>query len=144
MALCKLCDRNEPEPNGICNPCMDELGIIEMPPPRRKTAPCLKCNGLKFVRVIPREHSVRPGIDRNQAEIAPMTLTQTPKIEHKLLGKGMNVTAPSVVLGDGMLETYTCLACGYVEWWCEEPTEIPIGPEYMSDLVDYSSDTPYR
>jgi len=137
---CKLCDRNQPDANGICFECMDTLGIIEMPPPRRKPTPCLKCNGLKFVRVIPREHTVQGG---NQ-DAAPMTLTQVPKVEHKILGKGMNVATPSVVLGEGMLETYTCLACGYVEWWCEDPTEIPIGPEYMSDLVDYSTDAPYR
>ena len=39
---------------------------------------------------------------------------------------------------------YTCVACGYVEWWCEEPSEIPIGPEYMSELVDYTPDAPFR
>jgi hypothetical protein len=144
MATCKLCDKNPAEPNGICNECMDELGIIEMPPPRRKAGPCLKCNGLKFVRVIPREHTVKSGFDHNYAEIAPMTLTQAPKVEHKIFGKGMNVQHPGVVLGDGMLETYTCIACGYVEWWCEDPREIPIGPQYMSELVDYTPDAPYR
>ncbi len=144
MAMCKLCDGREAETNGICTTCMDELGIIEMPPAQRKAGPCLKCNGLKFIRVIPREHSVRAGRDFNTPEIAPMTLTQAPKIEHKLFGKGMSIEAPSVVLGDGMLETYTCIACGYVEWWCENPMEIPIGPEYMSELVDYTPDAPYR
>lgn len=144
MAMCKLCDRLEAETNGICTKCMDELGIIEMPPARRRSSPCLKCNGLKFIRVIPREHTIHATGDLNIPEVAPMTLTQAPKIEHKLIGRGMNVRAPSVVLGDGMLETYTCIACGYVEWWCENPTEISIGPEYMSELVDYSSDAPYR
>lgn len=141
---CKLCQREAAEPNGICTGCMDKLGIIEMPPPRRPAKPCLKCNGLKFVRVIPREHTIGAGGDMNVAEIAPMTLTQQPKIEHKVFGKGMAVYSPSVVLGEGMLETYTCLACGYVEWWCEDPSEIPIGPEFMSDLVDYTPDAPYR
>jgi hypothetical protein len=141
---CKLCQRNEPEPNGICNECMDRLGIIEMPPARRPARPCAKCNGLKFVRVIPREHTIGAGGDMNVAEIAPMTLTQRPKVDHKVFGKGMAVQAPSVVLGDGMLETYTCLACGYVEWWCEDPSEIPIGPEFMSELVDYTPETPFR
>lgn len=54
------------------------------------------------------------------------------------------MTAPTVVLGDSMLETYTCLRCGFVEWYVEDPTEIPIGPEYMSDIVDYSGDNPHR
>jgi hypothetical protein len=142
MAMCKLCDRNEAEPNGICVKCMDELGIIEMPPARRKAAPCVKCNGMKFIRVIPREHTVKADRDFNTPELAPMTLTQAPKLQPKLIGRGMSVSAPSIVLGDGMLETYTCIACGYVEWWCENPTEIPIGPEYMSELVDYWPDAP--
>lgn len=144
MVMCKLCDKLEAEVKEMCTNCMDALGIIEMPPARRKAGPCLKCNGLKFIRVIPREHTVKLDRDFNTAEIAPMTLTQAPRIEHKVFGKGMNVNAPSVVLGDGMLETYTCIACGYVEWWVENPTEIPIGPEYMSELVDYTPDAPYR
>lgn len=144
MAICKLCEKNQPEPNGICEPCMATLGIIEMPPPRRRAAPCVKCNGLRFVRVIPREHTVKAMYDTNHPELAPMTLTQQPKVEPKLFGTGTRVSAPTVVLGDGMLETYTCLQCGYVEWYVEDPTEIPIGPEYMSDIVDYSSDKPYR
>ena len=37
---------------------MSELGVIEMPPMRRRASPCLKCNGQKFVRVIPREYTV--------------------------------------------------------------------------------------
>lgn len=144
MASCKLCEKNPPEPNGICEPCMATLGIVEMPPPRRRPSPCVKCNGLRFVRVIPREHTVKRYREINAPELAPMTLTQRPEVTPKLLGKGMSVNAPTVVLGDGMLETYTCLGCGYVEWYVEDPTEIPIGPEYMSELVDYSSDEPYR
>jgi hypothetical protein len=144
MALCKLCDRSNGEANGICIPCMDELGIVEMPLPRRRNAPCDKCGGLKFVRVIPREHTIKAGGDWNTAEIAPMTLTQAPKVDAFRKGRGASVQSPTVVLGDGMLETYTCLRCGYVEWYCERPSEIPIGPEYMSELIDYTLSAPHR
>jgi hypothetical protein len=123
---------------------MQKLGIIEMPPPRRRAAPCVKCNGMRFVRVIPREHTVTASLDANLPEIAPMTLTQRPQLTAKFFGPGNAVRAPSVVLGDGMLETYTCVKCGYVEWYVEDPSEIPIGPEFMSDIVDYESDKPYR
>ena|SRR5687768_17116283 len=143
-SVCKLCDTNPPEPNGICDPCMHKLGIIEMPPARRRAVPCLKCNGLRFVRVIPREHTVAHYVDTNRPEIAPMTLTQQPKLTPKVFSGGMAVEHPGVVLGDGMLETYTCLACGYVEWYVEDPSEIPIGPEFMSEIVDYTPDAPYR
>lgn len=144
MGNCKLCNDKPAESNGICEKCMDTLGIIEMPPPRRRPTPCLKCSGMKFVRVIPRMHSVRLGIDRNQPEIAPMTLTQAPKFQPKVFGAGHTVEAPTIVLGDGMLETDTCLKCGFVEWYVEDPEEIPIGPEYMSEVIDYESDAPYR
>lgn len=143
MASCKVCDERKPEPNGICTKCMDLLGIIEMPPARRKAAPCVKCNGMKFVRAIPREHTVVTDHELNTPEIAPMTLTQAPRRAATLFS-GLVPAAPSIVRGDGLLETYTCLACGYVEWYVEDPTEIPIGPEYMTELVDYSGKAPYR
>jgi len=143
---CKLCNREEPRPNGLCTKCMHELGVIEMPPVGRRGNPCLKCNGLKFVRVIPREYTVTQGGDWNTPEIAPMTLTQEPRVAERLLLAGNTVNAPRVdrESGHGRLETYTCLACGFVEWWVANPTAIPIGPEYMSELVDYASATPYR
>ena len=144
MDSCKLCEKLPPKQNGICEKCMSELGIIEMPPPRRRAAPCVKCSGVKFVRVIPREYTVLPVGDANFSEIAPMTLTQKPKLSSKFFGKGKSVGAPRVLEGDGLLETYTCLQCGYVEWYVENPAEIPIGPEFMSDIVDYLSDAPYR
>ena len=144
MANCKLCDRNPPAGNGICYECMDTLGIIEMPPPRRQASPCSKCNGFKFVRVIPREHTVVSHLERNFPEIAPMTLTQKPQLAPRMFRKGVTVDAPTVVRGDGMLEAYTCLSCGFVEWYVEDPAEIPIGPEYMSELIDYTPDAPYR
>src|SRR5262245_53845411 len=104
MSACKLCEKDPPEANGICVGCMDKLGIIEMPPPRRSPGPCHKCRGLRFVRVIPREHTVVHNFDRNRPEIAPMTLTQQPKLDLKVFGNGMAVEHPGVVLGDGMLE----------------------------------------
>lgn len=143
---CKLCNRNEPRPNGLCTACMGELGVIEMPPMGRRASPCMKCNGLKFVRVIPREYTVRQGGDWNYAEVAPMTLTQSPQVAERLLFAGNTVTPPRLdrYTGHGTLETYTCLTCGFVEWYVADAKDIPIGPEYMSELVDYASTTPYR
>ncbi len=36
----------------------------------------------------------------------------------------------------GWLEAYVCRACGFVEWYCCDPDKLPIGPEYMTELVD--------
>lgn len=70
---CKLCQHQPAQPNGICNDCMDKVGIIEMPPARRPARPCMKCNGMKFVRVIPREYTIKNWGEQNVAEIAPMS-----------------------------------------------------------------------
>jgi hypothetical protein len=48
-------------PNGLCTPCMEKLGVIEMPPAHRRANPCVKCNALEFARVIPREHTIEAG-----------------------------------------------------------------------------------
>jgi len=144
MQTCKLCQREPARPNGLCPACMVEIGVIEMPPARRRPAPCTKCNATRFVRVIPREYTVSKGGDWNTPEIAPMTLTQLPNSRTKVFGKGNVIDAPSVGNGKGTLETYTCLGCGHVEWYCQDPTEIPIGPEFMSELVDVGADKPYR
>ncbi len=35
----------------------------------------------------------------------------------------------------GELYTYTCRSCGFTEWYAEEPSEIPIGPDYKTSLL---------
>jgi hypothetical protein len=108
--LCKMCETNALAPadgGPICEVCRDELGIIPMPPPRRRPAPCRRCDSMRFVRVIPRE-------------------------------------SPNIAAGRGLLEMDICSQCGAVEWYCHDPESIPIGPEYMSDIVDYSASEPYR
>ena len=49
-----------------------------------------------------------------------------------------------VVRGRGVLEMYICTSCGFVEWYCQDPESIPIGPENMSEIVDYTPTEPYR
>ena len=80
---------------------------------------------MKFVRAIPRELT-------DQA--APMTLTYDVT----------RAAASNVKGGYGRLEAWACLACNFVEWYCQDTDRIPIGPEYMTELVDYESDAPYR
>jgi hypothetical protein len=44
----------------------------------------------------------------------------------------------------GTLEVYVCVGRGFLEWYCQDPESIPIGPEYMTDAIDYGERTPYR
>ncbi len=44
----------------------------------------------------------------------------------------------------GLLEMYVCRRCGYVEWYCSDPQNIPVGPQFMTDLVEQADGGPYR
>ena len=44
----------------------------------------------------------------------------------------------------GLLEMYVCRGCGYTEWYCSDPTNVPIGPQFMTELVELKTAGPYR
>jgi hypothetical protein len=128
----------------ICAECAEKLGVIPMPPPRRPARPCLRCNGTRFVRAIPREYTAH-GADYVWERVAPMTLTATPLVKERIFFSGNEVQAPDIAEhGHGKLEVYACVGCGYVEWYCLDPERVPIGPEYMTELVDVTPPAPYR
>ena len=61
MTDCRLCETNKltdlDRVNGVCKECRERLGMLPgFPVPRRPPHPCPKCQGLRFVRVFPREH----------------------------------------------------------------------------------------
>jgi hypothetical protein len=150
MASCKLCHvdyTQNPEPatlaTGVCGECRTKLGIIPMPPPRRRARPCSQCNGSRFVRALPREFTATGG-DFASAHAAPMTATVVPETSAKLFFSGRTVAAPTLKYGLGVLEMYICSGCGFVEWYCLDPESIPIGPEYMTEIVDHMPDSAYR
>jgi hypothetical protein len=147
--MCEANDVNAPanDQGAICGDCATVLGIIPMPPPRRPAVPCRHCNGLQFVRVIPREFwATGSGGDHASFSyhVSPMGLTYTFEAKDKWIFKGKNVHPPLARHLRGLLETYVCWQCGHVEWFCNDPTQIPIGPEFMADLIDYSPKEPYR
>lgn len=138
---CRFCARPVgPFPAGfnMCAECASELGVMPMPPPRRPPRPCQRCSATRLIRAIPREYT-GSGYELSSQRVAPMMLTASPPLP------GGPAVAPNIAFhGHGLLETYTCLGCGFVEWYCLNPERIPIGPEYMTELVDLTPDTPYR
>jgi hypothetical protein len=136
---CRLCNRSLKMPEsmelGVCKNCRAKTGIGAMPPARRKPRPCGRCNGMRFVRVIPREYSQVALTSRLEVGAIPMAVTN-----HVRRGE-IRRTADS---SRGLLETYICTSCGFVEWYCNDPESIPIGPEYMSEIVDVGGGPPYR
>jgi hypothetical protein len=147
--LCRICEReqvdaDQPKTFDICRTCAKRLGVIPLPPPRRPARPCARCTGMRFTRVIPREYSAW-GVERVHEQAAPMTLTMEPVLLERLFG-GRRLGYTDMWKGLGYLETYVCSGCGFVEWYCVDPESIPVGPEYMADIVDYGAPDgkPYR
>jgi hypothetical protein len=148
MGNCKLCWNELSDGDGddaICGRCKGTAGLVSLPPPRRPAAPCARCQGRRFVRVVPREYTSTPG-EYGRDVVAPMTLTAEAEVSSRFIRSGNDVKPPNICRGKGVLETYVCAGCGFVEWYCQDPKSIPIGPEYMSDIVDYGAESegPYR
>jgi hypothetical protein len=147
MATCSICedpiDTDGELAMASCKACADRLGLVPMPPASRPPVPCVRCNGRKFVRAIPREHSsVRSG-DANSQLSVPMFLTHAPAVH-----RGWILTyAKEVEIenGFGLFEVFICHKCGFVEWYCPTVRDIPIHTNMMTELVDYDAGTaPYR
>jgi hypothetical protein len=129
----------------VCDTGRNELGIVDMPPARRPVAPCGKCRGTKIVRVIPRDHTVRvTSTNYMKGVVLPMRLTIMPTTTRGLLSSHEYADSPEPSSGRGMLEAYVCRGCGFVEWYCSDPENIPIGPEFMTEELDAGDGGPYR
>ena len=114
-----------------------------MPESRRPPVPCVRCNGQKFLRAIPREHSTERIGDSNTQLSAPMFVTHVPTSHRGWIVKH----AKEIEIenhGVGLLETYICKKCGYVEWYCVDVESIPVHPNMMTEEIDYAASTPYR
>ena len=136
-----------------CTVCAFELGIVPMAHSRRPPLPCTRCNSLRFTRVIPREHTsvglrftpaVTSGGDIHRSVSAPMMVTHQARATPKLATSGKAVVPIDIRTGFGRLEMFVCRQCGFVEWYCDEPESIPIGPHYMTEDIDYAPPGPYR
>jgi hypothetical protein len=147
---CPFCDQNtlrsdDERAMQACRECAATIGLIAMPPSRRPPAPCARCNHMVFMRVIPREHSSRLRGEINGQVSAPMFITHEPTRT-----KGFFATQVDEIdideKGVGLLETYICKKCGFVEWYCVDVETIAAHPHLMSEEIDYANrgDGPYR
>ena len=122
-----------------CRDCAAKLGLVPMGESRRPPVPCQRCNGMKFVRAIPREYT--SGSNRDLS--APMAVTHRIELARGWLGPEP-LRATPLEHRAGQLELFICHACGFVEWYCDEPGALPISPLCMTELVDYAPDAPFR
>jgi hypothetical protein len=117
---------------GVCGDCRKTLGVVPMGQPVRPPVPCLRCNAMQFTRVMPRLYNGPP---------IPFPITHEPDVMKGMFSDRIGGTATRTY---GDLEMYICHGCGYVEWYCRAPRQIPIGAKYMSELIDYSPQSAYR
>ena len=146
---CELCGidltRDTERAMRACETCANKLGIIPMPPLARVVRPCGRCNGLRFLRSIPREFTSADSGDANTQVISPMYVTVLPPTIGKswLVGTYLkDVDLKSA--GVGLLETMICTACGAVEWTCLDVAKIPAHPHLMTEIVDLTPGSPHR
>jgi hypothetical protein len=144
LERCRVCNDKlvDDGPELVCERCRRKLGIVDMPPPRRQPTPCIKCGGTALVRVIPRDHTIAPG-EVGESVAVPMRLSVMPKTTPSFFMSRGVAEAPTPSSGRGMLEAYVCRGCGFVEWYCSDPENIPIGPEFMTEAIN-ADGNPYR
>jgi hypothetical protein len=122
----------------LCGTCAVQLGLVNGGDPARPDLPCARCNHTIFIRAQMRELTTSP--ERYSVrEAVPMAVTYTPRMYPGGSLSGVEPSSPY-----GILEMYVCAKCGFTEWYCRNPHEIPIAEEYGTEKVDVSHVTPYR
>lgn len=116
----------------ICQECAARTGVVPLPPATRPPQPCMRCQHSVLVRVVPRELTA-VGSDYVNAVAGPMMVTYAVQSQRRLVFAGHEVEAPAVNLGYGVMEAWICESCGFVEWYCQKPKDIPIGPAFNSE-----------
>lgn len=142
MAKCKFCANDSGELE-VCSACRASLGLSTGDGVRRPL-PCQRCNHPELIRALAREIATQVS-DWSTNRVVPMAVTIQPVAKHTFFsGKrdGVDDVDPTQVMG--ILEMYICRKCGFTEWYCRDPKNVPIGEEYGTELVTVEADKPYR
>jgi hypothetical protein len=142
MAKCRFC-QNDAADSEVCTSCRNSLGLSNLGPMRR-SLPCQRCNHPELIRALARELAATSG-DWSGNRAVPMAVTIQPAVRHTFFTErrdGIGVLDPEKVMG--VLEMYICRKCGFTEWYCLDPQNVPIGEGYGTELVTVEPDTPFR
>jgi hypothetical protein len=146
MATCTVCLGNPlasdwEQQMKLCTRCADAYGVMPMRPARRPPRPCVQCNGMQFIRAIPRELTAAGRGSDVDRVASPMAVTYQHEYQTGPIAGPLGIDARKTY---GYLEMYICRKCGFVEWYCSDPEHIPIGPQFMTETIDYGGEGPYR
>ena len=138
---CKFC--GEPATDSeLCTQCRQTLGLVEGSGVRAQL-PCQRCNHPELVRALARELTTSPG-EVGRREVRPMSVTAVPVAQFGFFSGRAKGVAFGVDEYRGILEMYVCTRCGFTEWYCRDPRNIPIGPEYGTETLTLAAQAPYR
>ncbi len=113
---------------GRCSECQSEHAS---PRPMRPRVPCRGCGSQSLVRV--------PSVlERDGENPKPLALRYR-RFTVRWLGSAIDPQAPH-----GFLEAYVCRGCGLTELYTKDFAELPIGPEFGTELFDVPVEPPYR
>jgi hypothetical protein len=150
MAVCRLCARmklssDQELASQICVTCRGARGFVELSRMVRPIRPCRDCSGREFVRTQAHERSVKWDGSSATVYAAPLSIafrrvcfgvkSPLPRVE---------ITEDEVHHQTGSFEILICRSCGLTSWYALEPQKIPIGPEFMTELVRVPDADPYR
>lgn len=125
MAACMYCG-NPAGDVAVCTYCSQRLGLSQGAGVRGAD-PCRRCNHPQLAMPMPMGVTADPVPDTN------LIRSRVTGVAH---------VDPERV--HGVLEMYVCRRCGFTEWFCRDPENIPIGEQYGTELIDVSPTTPYR
>lgn len=142
MATCKYCGIATAT-EALCNNCRSQLGLTAGQGVRR-ALPCQRCNHPELIRALARELTTGAG-ELGSRELHPMTVALVPVANVGFFtGRAKGVEQGRFEKLTGVLEMYVCRRCGFTEWYCRDPHNVPIGEEYGTELVTVETDDPYR
>ena len=132
----------------LCTACRIAVHAVPLPPPRRPPIPCSRCGGFRFIRSMIRElvtidaTSFLLGVSWTGAvQVVPLPVAMTWAVHfEQRVHMGVVAVGSGIKLGEprGLLARYMCSGCGFVEVFCDQPESVPIGPEYSTDVVDFT------
>lgn len=147
-AVCCICKSNgliseDSQQRGYCSDCRDAFGLWQRAvPTRRPPSGCARCGHNVLVRCQVRERGASAG-EAARRYLAPLAVTFHRLMKLRLFS---NIPRPhpepDFDRPAGVLEAHVCRACGFVDWYALDPQEIPIGPEYGTELVGTAPQAP--
>jgi len=130
---CPSCRRSLAPGERICAACQKTFGL----PPgswvtRRPPRPCGRCDNDELIHAVVRER----GADTWRSQrLAPLGVTYRKQSVVSVSGHARELDEPDLRDPAGIFEVFVCRACGFTEWYVIDPENVPIGPEYATELV---------